>query len=332
MDDPVYTLIQQTHHSDSAVQESSARALGRSDLEEHRHQAIQALCGLLKHKELAVREAAKEALIHIGGPAVVDALIPSLTGTSSTALNYTLEILSTIGQDDIDRILGLLESRDHNLRKFGCDLLGNLYYRDGVYDLIDLLSDPHINVAIAAGEALGKLGSREAVPRLIRALQYPDSWMRCIAAEALGKIGDTRAVDAFLDVPEDEEPIVLYTMIKAMGSLHDVRVIPHILALLRRNAKFASSAVQSLTQLLEHGDQRVHEALLETEASADIIGLLSNESQDVVLNTILLIGKLRYPDAVPSLQQLLQQSNKKLVNAAQIVLEQIETSAHRQAS
>ncbi len=328
MDDPVYTLIQQTYSADSAVQERSARALGGCELAEHAHHAIQALCVLLGHTELAVREAAKESLVLIGGVAVVDALIPYLKGTSATALNYAVEILSIIGLDGIDRIVDLLESRDHNLRKFGCDLLGNLQYRDSVYDVIDLLSDPHINVAIAAGEALGKIGSREAVPRLIHALRYPDSWMRCIAAEALGKIGDPRAVDAFLEVGDDEEPMVLYTMIKAMGNLCDIRVVPSILTLLRQNVKFASSAIQALHQLFEHCGNAVYQALHEVDAGDDIIGLLSSESEDVVRNTILLVGKLHYAEAVPELQGLLHHPDDAIATAAQAAIKQIETQTH----
>jgi HEAT repeat protein len=325
MDESVYTLIQQTYHADQEVQERSARALGACDLAEYRHQAIHALCGVLSHPDLAIREAAKTALIQIGGTDVVDALIPYLKGASTTALNYALEILAAIGRDGIDRILGLLDSRDHNLRKFGCDLLGNLQYHDSVYDLIDLLSDPHINVAIAAGEALGKLGSREAVPRLIRALQYPDSWMRCIAAEALGKIGDTRAVDAFLTVPDDEEPMVVYTMIKAMGNLHDVRMVPHILKLLRLNPNFASSAIQALTQLLEQNDQAIYDVLQTPEALSELLGLLANESRDVALAAITLVGRLHDPDAAPALRHLRHHTDEGIAAAAAAALQQIDS-------
>jgi len=324
MDEPVYTLIQQTYSPDSNLQERAARELGACNLGEQRLLAIQALCGLLKHEELSVREAAKDSLIQIDGASVVDALIPYLKGQSTRALNYAVEILSKIGLSDIDRIVKLLNSRNHDLRKFGCDLLGNLQYGESVYELIDLLSDPHINVAIAAGEALGKIGSREAVPRLIQALQYPDSWMRCIAAEALGKIGDARAVEAFLDVPNDEETIVLYTMIKAMGNLCDVRMVSMILALLRRNAKFASSSVQALEQLLEQCGDTVYERLQEAEARADVIRLLSGPSDNVLLTAIPLVEKLHYAEAVPILQELRRHADDAIAAAAQSALQQIE--------
>lgn len=328
MDDSVYTLIQQTYDSDSAVQERSARALADSDLTDYGPQAIQALCGLLSHEELAVREAAKASLIHIRGAAVVEAVIPYLKGSSTTALNYALEILSHIGADSIDRIVGLLESRDHDVRKFGCDLLGNLQYHDSAYDLIDLLSDPHINVAIAAGEALGKLGSREAVPRLIRALQYPDSWMRCIAAEALGNIGDSRAVDAFLAVPGDEEPMVLYGIMKALGMLRDPRGIAAILTLLRQNDAFASTAFQALEQLVHTGGAPARDAFREAGGGADLMAFLDAASPNVVRHAARLAAEVPYPEAVPLLERLRTHEDPTIAAAAQSALQQLATSGH----
>jgi HEAT repeat protein len=190
------------------------------------------------------------------------------------------------------------------------------------------LNDPHINVAIAAGEALGKLGSPEAVPHLIRALQYPDSWMRCIAAEALGKIGDARAVDAFLEISYDDEPIVLYTMIKAMGNLRDIRVLPYILSLLKLNAKFASSVIQAIEQLLEFCGNEVYEVIKQADVGMNFVQVLSTESLDVLLSAIRLIGKLQYKEAVPSLKRLLCHADKMVVTESISALKQIEGPAY----
>lgn len=325
MGDPVYTLIQQTYSPETDIQLHSARALGTCDLSEHHLQAIQALCGLLRHDHLPVREAAKDSLIRIGGTTVVDVLILCLKSPSSTALNYALEILGEIGEDNIDRILKLLESKDHDIRKFGCDLLGNLRYSDSVYELIDLLNDPHINVAIAAGEALGKIGSREAVPHLIRALQYPDSWMRCIAAEALGKIGDARAVDAFLEIPFDEEPIVLYTIVKAMGNLRDMRVLSYILSLLKRDKKFVSSVIQTMQQLVEQCGNEAIEAMTQVDVTTALVHVLSDEAHTGLPGTIRLVGTLRNHAAVPALQHLLHHVDEAIATEALTALALIET-------
>jgi HEAT repeat protein len=324
MGDPVYTLIQQARHAEPAVRKQSAVELGKSDLSSHRQDAIRALCDLLSHEHLEVREAAKEALISIGGDDVVEALVSYLTNSSTTALNYAIEILSQKGSDGIDHILALLASKNHDVRKFGCDILGNLRYSDSVYDLIELLSDPHINVAIAAGEALGKLRNPEAVPHLIRALQHPDTWMRCIAAEALGKIGDPRALDAFLAVPSDEEPIVVYTAIKAMSRLRDKQVVPYMLSILRSNSMFAPSVAQAIEHLAADQGEAIYHQVKTSGVTTPFVCLLSSEHVDVLRSAIHLVKNLQLREAIQALRQLLHHADDEVVAEAIEALVRLE--------
>jgi HEAT repeat protein len=305
MEDHVYTLIQQTRANNPTLQKQSAVALGQIDLSNYRKEAIRALCGLLGHEHLDVREAAEQALIKIGGREVIEALIPLVASPSTTIVNYAIEILSKIGHAHIDLILRLLESKDHDVRKFGCDILGNLGCKDSVYDLVELLNDPHINVAIAAGEALGKIGDAEAVPYLIQALHHPDTWMKCIAAEALGRIGDPRAVDAFIGMATTEDPIVLYTVIKALGHIQDDRVLPYIISILRANSLFATSAVQAIESLAVHQGATVYEQVKTAGVTTCFIRLLSSDNIEVLRSVIRLVGKLQLKEAVQPLQKLL---------------------------
>ncbi len=316
MDNRVYALIQQTRDGDPDIQRQSAIELGKIDISASRKEAIHALCDLLGNKNINVREAAKEALVKIDGRDVIKALVPYLASSSTTVVNCTIEILSKIGDAGIDLIIGLLDSKDHDVRKFGCDILGNLKHGDSVYDLIELLNDPHINVAIAAGEALGKLGNPEAVPHLIRALQHPDTWMKCIAAEALGKIGDNRAVDAFITMSIDEEPIVLYTIIKAMGNLQDDRVLPYIISVLRPNSMFASSAIQAIESLAALQGDEVYEKLKAAGVTIPFIRLLSSDNEEVLRSAIHIVEKLQLIEAAQPLGKLLQHENDEIVTDA----------------
>jgi HEAT repeat protein len=280
---------------------------------------------LLRHEQLDVREAAKDTLITLGGKDVVTTLVPYLAGTSTTALNYAIEILSIQGRDAIEHILALLDSKNHDVRKFGCDILGNLKYTESVYNLIELLNDPHINVAIAAGEALGKLGSREAVPHLIQALQYPDTWMKCIAAEALGNIGDPQALDAFLAMSFDEEPIVLYSVIKAMSHMHDSRVIPYMLAMVRSNAMFASSIAQAIGHLAAEQGEAIYAQVKAQGITTPFVCLLSNENTDVLHSAIRLVKNLQIKEASQPLQHLLKHPDDAVVSEAIEAILRIET-------
>lgn len=181
MENHVHTLIQQLKDESPHIRKKSILALKVTDIASYRHEVIVNLLDLLEDAHLAVRDAAEDALVALGNRDVVEALIPCLSDSSTTVLNYAIEILSRIGNTAIDNILPLLESKDHDIRKFGCDILGNLKYADGVFDLIELLNDPHVNVAIAAGEAgkTGKSRSGALFDSSVAQSGYLDEMYRC---------------------------------------------------------------------------------------------------------------------------------------------------------
>lgn len=316
MNTRMYALMQQIKQGDPEIRRQAAKELGRVEASAERRDVIQSLILLLADDDLAVRDAAEESLTTLGGSEVIHALIPCLSGTSTTVLNAAIDILSRIGHAAIAPIRALLDSKDHDIRKFGCDILGNLQHAEAVYDLIDLLNDPHVNVAIAAGEALGKIGNPDAVPYLIRALQHPDTWMRCIAAEALGKIGDPRAVEPFIALSAYEDPIVLYTVIKAMGNLCDDRVLPYILSILQSNPIFAPSVVQAIHTLAMAAGEEIY-AHVKTAGVQDVfLRLLQSENLEVLRSTINLIGHLHLTEAVPQIGHFLNHRDVHLVAEA----------------
>ena len=316
MENQICTLIQHVKDSDPDIRRHSIIMLGKSQLSGDRQEVIETLIAALEDEHLAVREAAEQVLISLKGRDVVEALIPCLSESSTTILNYAVEILSQIGDVASDRILQLLESRNHDIRKFGCDILGSLKHTESVYELIELLNDPHVNVAIAAGEALGNLEHAEAVPYLIRALRHQDTWMRCIAAEALGKIGDPRAVDPFIAMSPHEDPIVLYSVVKAMGNFRDQRVLPYILSILQTSPMFAPSAAQALEQLAQRQGDSIYEAICHAGVGELFLRLFSSDNQDVLRSAIIIVGQLQLQEAVHPLGQLLEHNSENIVNEA----------------
>ncbi len=314
-------LIEQMRQPAPDIRQQAAKELGTmARLEQsqgerlaERRDVIQGLITLLADDHLAVRDAAEEALVMLRGSEVVQALVLCLSSPSTTLLNAAIDILSRIGHDSIDAICALVDSKDHDIRKFGCDILGNLRYADAVYDLIDLLNDPHVNVAIAAGEALGKIGNPDAVPYLIRALHHPDTWMKCIAAEALGKIRDQRAVEPFIEMATYEDPIVIYTIMKAMGNLRDDRVLPYILSILQSNPIFAPSAVQAIQSLATSYGEEIYVQVKAAGVEDVFIRLLQSENLEVLKSSITLAGYLHLTDAVPYLGRLLNHEEMQIV-------------------
>ncbi|PIE33053.1 hypothetical protein CSA56_13460 [candidate division KSB3 bacterium] len=305
MDNHMDVLLQHLKDPDPDTRRQGISELERVAVGAGRQDAIRQLIPLLGDPEVPVRDAAENALLSFGGRDVVSELVPRLSDPSTTIVNYTVEILSKIGDAAIENILPLLESRDHDIRKFGCDILGNLRYADSLYELIDLLNDPHVNVAIAAGEALGKIGNAEAVPYLIQALRHPDTWMKCIATEALGKIGDQRAVDPFIGLSMYEDPIVLYTVIKAMGNFQDQRVLPYILTILHSNPVFAPSAAQAIESLVNIQGEHIYQEVKTVGVGEHFLRLLSHDNKDILRSAVTIVGHLHMAEAVEPLKTLL---------------------------
>ena len=108
------------------------------------------------------RPAAADALVQLGGPRAVKALVRALGD----------------GNDDV--------------RDRAAEALGQLGDRRAVEPLVRALADRDNYVRRAAAEALGRLADPRAVERLVRALADGDNDVRCAAAEALAALGEPK--------------------------------------------------------------------------------------------------------------------------------------------
>jgi HEAT repeat protein len=126
---------------------------------------------------------------------------------------------------------------------------GDLNQREGVYLLIDSLSDKNeYEVRIRAAKALGQSRDPRAISPLIGCLKDVDPRLRRCCAEALLQLGSIRSVQAFIGCLEDREES-LFTRKVAADALAKIR---------------SYSAIESLVErLLDTGENesiRVHAA------------------------------------------------------------------------
>ena len=126
-----------------------------------------AMVGALEDEHLAVREAAAEALGHVGGSAAVQPLLRAMYDTTDVAV-----------------------------RVASVYALGMIGDRRGVDPLISLLGDAneHPRARGMAAEKLGEFGDGRALDPLRAALKDPAAEVRFWAAFALGELGDPRAL------------------------------------------------------------------------------------------------------------------------------------------
>jgi HEAT repeat protein len=191
-------LIEQLATLDPTARRYAAEDLG--DL--HDACAVPALVEAVSDPEVAVREAAVDALVVIGGQAVCEHVAPLLEKEDAALRNYAIEILERVGPESIDVLVAACSSASPDVRKFALDILGKVARGCAgqcLEAVVALLCDDNPNVAGSAAEALGHIGDARATPYLAKHLGDPP-WMQMCVFSALSQIGGEAALKALSSV------------------------------------------------------------------------------------------------------------------------------------
>ena len=187
-------LIEQLASVDPTTRRYAAEDLG--DL--HDDGAVPALVMAVGDPEVAVREAAADALMSIGGQAVCKHVAPLLEAEDVAVRNYAIEVLERVGPEAIGVLVAACSSASADVRKFALDILGKVGRGCGdecLEAVAALLVDENPNVAGSAAEALGNMGDSRATPYLAQHLGSPP-WMQLCVFSALSQIGGEAALKA----------------------------------------------------------------------------------------------------------------------------------------
>jgi HEAT repeat protein len=186
----------------------------------------------LAQRKDRVREAAMEALVAIGAPAV-PGLLRALGDAETDVRKAAAEALGKIG--DATAVPGLLHAlRDAEswVRQAAAKALVQIGDATAVPGLLHVLRDAERWVREAAAKALVQIGDATAVPGLLHALRNAAWWVRQAAAAALGEIGDAAAVPGLLAALGDAEANVRQAAAAALGEIGDAAAVPGLLAAL----------------------------------------------------------------------------------------------------
>ncbi len=285
---------------------------------------VEILIELLKDPCSAVREAAADALKKIDGEEVIQKLISLLYSEETYIRNTAIEILEEIGEKAVENIASLLQDKDHDIRKFACDMLGNIKSSRATTYLISALDDSHINVACAACEALGNIQDKAATEALVRIItEKRDKWLISYAVEALGKIKDPRATRILMKLSSSKDPLILFALIKAFGEIKDIQMIRKLFMWLD-SPSLSSAALETLARIATEAPEKIQEALRkEPEKLGVLRGFLKDPTWGVKKNAALLLGVARDREAVPLLVCLLDEDDEKTREEAMKALLQI---------
>lgn len=259
--------------------DSSERRYAAEELSNFDERAIYPLIKALRDESTAVQEAATQSIISIGvsedrerflsepGELVTYMVIPLLREEEAYIRNTALLILKEIGSKAPKLIYQLLKDKDHDVRKFGLDLIADIKEGFEGSKLIPLLKDSNANVRAAAARAIGELKSREAIPALIESLN-DEEWVVFYVLQALAALDAEEASDAIGDLLLTTDSLLVKAeSIETLGKIGTEKVIEPLL-------KYFSVATRDEKREIIKSLIRVGVIPKDTDISNELISLL----------------------------------------------------------
>ncbi len=289
------TIIAQLNSKDEGLRRESVRLLG----ERRDSRAVDILTDLIRDDDLAIRDAAVNALMDIGGEEAAGAVMPLLYDEDAAIRNMSIEILEGIGKEAVEKVSSLLNEDDEDVLKFAVDILGNIGNPDLAPLLTPLLGHKNPNVRSATAITLGKIKSSQAVKDIIPLLDDKDEWVRFSALEALGSLGTPDLVDRLLDVVK-RDGISKIAALDALSNLAAPSDAKKVLSVVSSPEVSTVLPVETIVRFVEKYscsiDESYSKAFLDT-----LVGRLSDMDLDERRNALRGIILLKDPSAIDGL-------------------------------
>ncbi len=286
--------------------EQMIQRLMSSDDEENRLAALRLLCpsgaaadpralfGALGDESWRIRkEATKLFLASQGAPELSGEIAGLLYSDDNAGLrNTAVEILIALGRRAVATLLKEVRSADRDVRKFACDILGEIGDPAATEALVEALGDADENVRAAAAENLGKIGSGDAIPHLLDALEGSELSFRFVVLDALGRMRTDVPVERLFPFAADR--LLRKALFDCLGQLRADSAIPLLVDGLTdeiRNVR--ESAAVALEKIAHHHWQDLAKALSATAGGAvpeSLSRLLESANPQVRTAAVTLLG------------------------------------------
>jgi HEAT repeat protein len=204
-------------------------------------------------------------------------------------------------QEEIDRCLKLIQSRNPRDRSYAAKRLGELKARPDI--LMSLLDDPNGFVRSASAEALGRsveLPAPEVVSCLLAAIDDPNNYVCAAAVNSLGLLQASQALEQIEACLDDQQPIVVQAAILAMARIDPERIQPRLIEFLHSDEYLIHLAATRACGWLCYQD-----------CSPDVLQALknfmaTNEEQDLKLPKLYIevLARLDMKEAIPLLVEI----------------------------
>ncbi|MGD1996106.1 MAG: HEAT repeat domain-containing protein [Anaerolineae bacterium] len=296
----------------------AARALGEIGDE----RAVEPLIDILtSYRYSDVRQAAAQALIEIGAPAV-ESLIATLKRNDKDARTAAMAALIEISGPAVEPLIAALEKGSTRVRKFAATTLSEIGDERALEALISTLGDRKASVRGHAARGLGKIRDERATRHLVACLQDEQEGVQAAAADALdalgweperdklgatywiarrewdrcAKIGEP-AVDQLFAALKDNRAVVRRFAARVLTEIGGAEMERLVTALIELGAGDWRRQEQAIKSLAKIGDERAVEPL---------VALLDSRGSHVRRAAAEALGKIGDPRAVNALSSTLR--------------------------
>ncbi|MHC1789996.1 HEAT repeat domain-containing protein [Solidesulfovibrio sp.] len=218
------------------------------------------LFALLGHPSDAVKEAALDACVAIGGQDL-DTRFRELS-QSDDPMDRLMAVyaLGRMGVGDhMDIIRAALADAVPDIRKIALETLAeSCGHEEGSLPLIvSRLDDESRDVRLAVVELLGGCDSDKVYPYLEQALADSDDWVRLRAVEALGNRGERAAVPRLLEMAGEPSKLVALKAVETLGEIGGPEAFQALLGLVSSDdPELAGTAETAIARLQDEQGER----------------------------------------------------------------------------
>lgn len=223
------------------------------------------LCSFLEHPYDDVKEAALEACIAVGGPAMADRFRRLFTSEEPVQRLMAVYAMGKLGPENFTEELNqALEDEVPDIRKVALEAFAGLCVMDlpaNLPNVVAKLSDENRDVRLTVVDIMGACTGPEVEPYLLAALADRDDWVRVRAVEALGMRRSREAVQTLVELLVDPNKLLAIKAIEALGAIGGHSAFRSLLEVLNTdNPDLHGPAEEALERIQQEGSEDEGEA------------------------------------------------------------------------
>lgn len=211
------------------------------------------LFSMLEHPYDDVKEAALDACIAVGDPAMGSRFREFFQSPDPIQRMMAVYAMGKLGVDDyIEELIVALEDEVPDIRKIALEALFESCgcALDRLALVVPRLNDENREVRLALVDLIGSCDSDDVLPYLVQALQDDDDWVKVRAVEALGRTRHHAGVEHLVHLLDTGSTLVQLKAIEALGEIGGKVAFRSLLSMMDHDDPELQQAAQDAAELI----------------------------------------------------------------------------------